>query len=163
MDAPLVDPHDDVALLCQVIGNATTDRITASLATHGFDDVRASHGYVFQGVIAGDTTSTQLAQRLGVSVQAVSKTVSELEAAGYLERRRDEHDGRARTIVLTRRGRTMLRRSREARAAVRDEIRDRLGDRDAQKLGVLLREVCDLYGGLDAIADRRLRPPDELR
>jgi hypothetical protein len=29
MDAPLVDPHDDVALLCQVIGNATTDRITA--------------------------------------------------------------------------------------------------------------------------------------
>src|SRR4051794_32484270 len=62
---PVVDPHDDVALLCQVVATATTQRITRDLAAHGFDDVRATHGYVIQGLLAGDTTSTELAQRLG--------------------------------------------------------------------------------------------------
>jgi len=161
-DVPIVDPYDDVALLCQVVATATTQHIRRDLAQHGFDDVREAHGYVFQGLLAGDTTITQLAQRLGVSVQAVSKTVSELEHAGYLERRRDEHDGRARTIVLTRRATSMLRRSRRARAALRDEIVERLGEQSTRALVARLREVGELYGGLDAIAKRRLRPPDGL-
>jgi hypothetical protein len=56
----------------------------------------------------------------------------------------------------------MVRRSRTARAAVRDEIVERLGDRDARKLAALLREVSEIYGGLDAIGDRRVRPTDGL-
>jgi len=159
---PVVDPHDDIALLCQVVATATTQRITGDLAGRGYDDVRPTHGYVIQGLLAGDTTSTELAQRLGVSVQAASKTVTELEGAGYVQRVRDAHDGRARNIELTRRGRSMVQRSRTARAAVRDEIVERLGERDARTLAALLREVSEIYGGLDAISDRRVRPTDGL-
>jgi len=39
----------------------------------------------------------------------------QLEGAGYVQRVRDAHDGRARNIELTRRGRAMVRRSRTAR------------------------------------------------
>jgi hypothetical protein len=45
---------------------------------------------------------------------------------------------------------------------VADEIVERLGARDAAKLAALLRAVADLYGGMDTIAARRLRPVQPL-
>jgi DNA-binding MarR family transcriptional regulator len=153
-----VEPAGDVNLLCQLVFTATTDRVVRDLSDAGFDDLRPSHGYVFQGLLAGDTTITQLAQRLGVSAQAVSKRVAELDAAGYLERRPDGADGRARSIVITARGRAMLARVRRAQDEVADDIVAHLGEHDTEELYRLLRSLCDLYGGLDVIADRRIRP-----
>jgi DNA-binding MarR family transcriptional regulator len=155
---PPVEAAGDVNLLCQLVFTATTERVVKDLADAGFDDLRPSHGYVFQGLLAGDTTITQLAQRLGVSAQAVSKRVAELDAAGYLERRPDGTDGRARSIEITTRGRAMLARIREAQDAVAQEIVEHLGADDARELDRLLHSLCDLYGGLDVIADRRIRP-----
>jgi DNA-binding MarR family transcriptional regulator len=149
---------NDVGLLCQLIFSATTDQVVKDLADAGFDDLRPSHGYVFQGLLAGDTTITQLAQRLGVSAQAVSKRVAELDAAGYLERRPDGTDGRARSVVITARGKAMLARVRGAQDAVAEQIVAHLGADDAAELDRLLRSLLDLYGGLDVIADRRIRP-----
>jgi DNA-binding MarR family transcriptional regulator len=157
-DRPLLEPEDDIALLCQVLASATSERVLRELAAAGFTDVRASHGYVFQGVLAGDTTVTQLAHRLGVSAQAVSKSVAELERAGYLERRPHEHDGRTRLLTLTDRGRAMLATSRRARRAVADEITEQLGARDARTLLRLLRAVSERYGGLETISARTVRP-----
>jgi DNA-binding MarR family transcriptional regulator len=162
LGSPIIAPTEDIGLLCEVVSSATSDRIVQELVAAGFDDLRPSHGYVFQGLVAGDTTITQLAQRLGVSAQAVSKTVTELERLGYVERRRDERDGRARSIALTHRATKMLQRSRRARATVQAEIVDALGVRDARKLAALLRSVCDLSDGLDVIAGHRLRPRDDL-
>ena len=153
-----VETGTDINLLCQLVFTATTERVVTDLAAAGFDDLRPSHGYVFQGLLAGDTTITQLAQRLGVSVQAVSKRVAELDATGYLERRPDGTDGRARSIEITARGRAMLARVREAQDAVAEQIVEHLGARDARELDRLLNSLCDLYGGLDVIADRRIRP-----
>jgi len=152
------DASGDIDVLCQVIAAGMIDRALADLVKAGFDDTRPSHGFIFQGLLAGDTTITQLAQRLGVSAQAMSKSVSELEHAGYLERRRDDGDGRARTIVMTERARLMLERSRRSRTELHLEIVDRLGPEDARQLAELLRSVCDLYGGLEVIAGQRLRP-----
>jgi DNA-binding MarR family transcriptional regulator len=156
--APLVASIDDVGLLCQVVAAATSERILRDLAAAGYPDVRPSHGYVVQGVLAGDTTVTQLAHRLGVTVQAVSKSVAELEDAGYLERRRDEHDGRTRRIALTRRGRAMVATSRRSRSAAADEVVGVLGERDTRTLVRLLQRVVERHGGLDDLAARRLRP-----
>jgi DNA-binding MarR family transcriptional regulator len=160
---PLVDPFDDVALLCQIVATVTADRVIARLEAAGYGDVRVSHGYVFQGLVAGDTTITQLAGRLGVSAQAVSKTVIELEQAGYLHRRRDTDDGRARKIEITRRGQSMLATSRQARAEIAAEITAALGADGARDLAASLRAVSERYGGLDAIAGHRVRPPADTQ
>jgi DNA-binding MarR family transcriptional regulator len=159
-DAPLVDPQDDIGLLCSVVGDAANQTVLAHLRASGFGDVRISHGYVFQGLHAGDATITELADRLGISVQAVSKSVNELEGAGYLRRRRSTEDGRARTIHITPRGRRMIAASRVGRRRVTDEIGAALGERGAAELTALLRRAVAHFERADAIAGRRLRPPD---
>jgi DNA-binding MarR family transcriptional regulator len=159
---PLVAAGDDVGLLCHVVSTATNAHILRELSAAGYADVRISHGYIFQGLLAGDTTVTQLAARLGVSAQAVSKTVSELEDARYVERRRSADDGRARVIVISRRGHNMLAASRRARREVAEQIGAALGDRDLDRLTMLLRRVSEVFGGLEAISGRRIQPVEEL-
>jgi DNA-binding MarR family transcriptional regulator len=155
---PLVDPREDIGLLCQVIASATSERVLERLTAAGFDDVRVSHGFVIQGLLAGDATVTDLAQRLGVSSQAVSKSVIELEQRGYVVRRRDAGDGRARTIELTDRATAMLAVSRQARLDLQHEITAHMGPGNARSLARLLRTLSERVGGEDAISGRRVRP-----
>ncbi len=154
-----VDPTADVGLLATAVASGVTERIRARIVAEGFDDVRESYGYVVQGLLAGDTTVTALAARLGVSAQAVSKTVTEMERAGYLARGRDPDDGRARPLRLTPRGDAMVDASRRARIAVARELARWLGTRDEAELVRLLQHAAEPFGGLEALTARRLRPP----
>lgn len=52
----------------------------------------------------GPATTTALAKSIGVSQQAASLAVKELEVAGYIERRKDEADKRKIWLHLTERG-----------------------------------------------------------
>jgi DNA-binding MarR family transcriptional regulator len=158
-DGPLVDPLDDIGLLSVVVGDATAERVLSRLVADGFGDVRTTHGYVFQAVLGGDRTTTEIARRLGVTVQAVSKWVIELERAGYLRRTPTAEDGRARAIGLTARGRELIAASRRARRDVATDLAAGLGDHDAERLAALLRRAVEHLGRTDAIGRRRLRPP----
>jgi DNA-binding MarR family transcriptional regulator len=156
---PLVDPLDDIGLLSAVVGDATAEVVLARLAAEGHGDVRTTHGYVFQAVLGGDRTTTDIARRLGVTVQAASKWVIELEAAGYLRRSRAAEDGRARPIELTPRGQDLIAASRRARRQVADDLAAALGEHDAGQLASLLRRAVEHLGRREAIGTRRLRPP----
>lgn len=92
----------------------------ARLAGHSRDRIRAGlreRGHVLQpahaGVIihlrGGGLRLTELAERAGVSKQAMGKLVDELEAIGYLERTPDPADGRAKMVRFSRAGRRLLR------------------------------------------------------
>jgi DNA-binding MarR family transcriptional regulator len=154
-----VDPTADVGLLALAVAGGVTARMRDQLADAGFDDVRDSHGYVVQGLLAGDTTVTALAARLGVTAQAVSKSVTELERAGYVRRGRDPDDRRARPLGLTARGEALVDASRRARQAVARDLARWLGTRDQAELVRLLRHAAEHFGGLEALTARRLRPP----
>ena len=154
-----VDPTADIGLLSLAVAGGVTARMREQLATAGFDDVRDSLGYVVQGLLAGDTTVTALAARLGVSPQAVSKSVTELERAGYVRRGHDPDDGRARPLRLTARGNALVDASRRARQAVARDLGKWLGTRDQAELVRLLHHAAEHFGGLEALTTRRLRPP----
>jgi DNA-binding MarR family transcriptional regulator len=154
-----VDPTADIGLLTLAVAGGITARMREQLGVAGFDDVRDSHGYVVQGLLAGDTTVTALAVRLGVSAQAVSKSVTELERAGYLRRGHDPDDGRARPLELTTRGEALVDASRRARQSVARDLSRWLGARDQVELVRLLQQAAEHYGGLEALITRRLRPP----
>jgi DNA-binding MarR family transcriptional regulator len=154
-----VDPTADIGLLTLAVASGVTARIRERLEAAGFDDVRDSHGYVVQGLLAGDTTVTALATRLGVSAQAVSKSVTELERAGYVRRGHDPDDGRSRPLQLTAHGEALVDTSRRARQAVARDLERWLGTRDQAELVRLLRHAAEHYGGLDQLTSRRLRPP----
>lgn len=154
-----VDPIADVGLLARTLASTITTQIREQLAAAGFGDVRDSHGYVVQGLLAGDTTVTALAARLGISAQAVSKTVSELERAHYLHRGRDAGDGRARPLRLTSRGEELVDASRRAQRVATRDLARWLGTRDHAELVRLLQHAVERRSDLDDLAAHRLRPP----
>jgi DNA-binding MarR family transcriptional regulator len=154
-----VDPASDVGLLARAVSDGVSERVHQQLAAEGYDDVRQSHETVLEGLLAGDTTVTALAGRFGISAQAVSKTVAELVRAGYLARDHDAEDRRARPLRLTARGEALVDATRGARQAVARDLGRWLGTRDDGELVRLLQHAVERLDALDAVRDRRWRPP----
>lgn len=80
----------------------------AGAANAGYGDLRMPHLQIFGNAGIDGVRLTDLAARAQLSLAAASEFVSELEALGYLERRRDPSDGRAKLIFPTPRGRQAL-------------------------------------------------------
>jgi DNA-binding MarR family transcriptional regulator len=116
------------ALLTEV-KNAVLRRFFVRLRESGFDDVREGHGCVF-GFIDTDGGSrlTDLAERSGLTKQAVGEAATELERLGYLERVPDPRDRRAKIIKLTPRGLDAVVTGRRLFAEIEREWADEFGD-----------------------------------
>lgn len=94
------------ALPFLILRSATrlVEGIQAGMVERGFDDVRPSHGFAFTLIAGGGATTVELARHLGVSKQAASQMVQELESKGYVRRVAHPEDARAKLVVLTERG-----------------------------------------------------------
>lgn len=129
------------------------------LRAEGHDEVRTSHGYVFQHLIEGSPTIGALAEALGITQQGASKAVRELEAMGYVERVPDDSDGRIRRIVMTPRGADLVERARTLRRDLEAELERAVGRRNLLAARRVLNTLIERVGAADAIAKRRVRPP----
>jgi DNA-binding MarR family transcriptional regulator len=99
-----------IPLLLAMAYRAMTDRVHARLAEEGREPLRPAHGYAFRYLVDHDeATAVSLAAHLGVTKQAATKIVAELETWGYIERRPHPTDGRARVLALTERGHAYIR------------------------------------------------------
>jgi DNA-binding MarR family transcriptional regulator len=78
--------------------------LAAPRAEAGFGDIRDPHMQIFGNVRTGGIRLTELAERAQLSLAATSELVNDLEQLGYLVRRPDPVDGRAKLIDLTKRG-----------------------------------------------------------
>jgi DNA-binding MarR family transcriptional regulator len=153
----------DLPTLAALAGNAVSEHLLAELRAAGHAGVRASHGYIFQLLIDGPKAVGELAPLLGVTQQAASKAVLELEALGYIERRADG-DNRVKRIALSARGRAVIRDSRQFRAKLEARIVDVVGARAVASARSALLALLEETSGLDSVARRRVRPPaDEIR
>ena len=152
-------PELDLSLAALFAGWALTDEVTRRMAARGFTGLRFSHGFLVQRLIDSEQAIAALAQALDVTQQAVSKTVAELEGLGYVRRRPDPRDARVRLVSLTDRGRGAVEAAREERAAVVEELRERLGPRRVDAATRVLREVLEVHGTGAAVRARRVRPP----
>ncbi|MGV7445197.1 MarR family winged helix-turn-helix transcriptional regulator [Mycobacterium persicum] len=74
----------------------------------GYGDVRDPHLQIFGNIGTGGVRLTELAARAQLSLAATSELVNDLCALGYLTRRADPDDGRAKLIELTDRGHRLL-------------------------------------------------------
>jgi DNA-binding MarR family transcriptional regulator len=80
----------------------------APAAEHGYPDMRQPHMHIFGNVGIDGVRLTDLAARAQLSLATTSELVSELQDLGYLERRPDPADRRAKLIFPTKRGRRAL-------------------------------------------------------
>jgi DNA-binding MarR family transcriptional regulator len=156
---PVEESDLDLSLASLFVGYALNDEIQRRLHRAGFQGLRFSHGFLVQHLVADGRTVGELAQLMGVTQQAVSKTVGELESLGYLERRAPATDARVRLVTPTQRGRRALESARNARAEVVGELRRKLGARRVDTATSVLREVLRAQGALPDIRRRRVRPP----
>jgi DNA-binding MarR family transcriptional regulator len=120
---------------------AVTHRILSALYEHGFDDIDAPQLSVLLWPGPEGMRPSDLAARMRVTKQALNYLLGELERAGYLTRDRDPDDRRARRIVLTDRGRSLIPVIRDAVRDVEDEWADAMG---AQRFGQLRELLSEL-------------------
>lgn len=120
------DVELDFASMLNLLGNEVTRRVLVALSDTG---VREVHGYVFQRVLAGPSTATEMATDFGVSQQAVSKVLRELVGMGYLEVADDPHDRRRHPVRLTAAGRHVVARGRRAREEINQQLASALGEK----------------------------------
>lgn len=96
-----------IGALLRVPAQAIQRRIIAELNASGFDDLRVPHMAVLQFPGPDGVRPGVLAERAGMSKQAMNQLLKSLEALGYLTRSDAPDEGRARLVRLTRRGRTV--------------------------------------------------------
>ena len=149
----------DLSLASLFTGWALADEIQRRLSADGFEDARFADGVVFQHLVSGPVTISTLAERLGVTQQAASKSVVDLEKRGYLSRAQDPADARARQVVLTARGDAVIAAARKHRAALDAELRQALGDDRVEAARSLLVDTINLLGASPSLRARAVRPP----
>ncbi|MER7227559.1 MarR family winged helix-turn-helix transcriptional regulator [Streptomyces rubradiris] len=128
---------DALALSAAVLAVAgdLAQRIHEGVVARGFPGLRPAHGFAFARLAPAGATVTDLAAHLGVTKQAASQLVDEVERKGYVERRPHPGDARARLVVLTERGWACTRAAEEAAGEVVGKWAEALGEGE---VGVLL-------------------------
>ena len=138
-------PHQDsdmlIGALLRVPAQAIHRRLVSELNAAGFGELRVPHMAVLQYPGPDGVRPGTLAERAGMSKQAMNQLLRSLEDLGYVTRSNAPDSGRARIIRFTKRGRA-------AYAKIHDILRDiehqwsvELGARDFAQLKRLLLRV----------------------
>ena len=132
-----------IGALLRYPARAVQRRLIQGLNEAGFDDLRNPHMAVLQYPGPDGVRPTVLAERAGVSKQAMNQLLMSLERLGYIERHSAPEAGRARVIRLTERGRAALALLETLLVNVEDEWREVLGQERFAQLKSILQEVWE--------------------
>ena len=126
------------------IGRRSSARFAEALAPL---NLAPPHFGVLNVLHAGEPLSQQeLGRNLGIDPSTMVALIDELEARGYVERRRDPGDRRAHALHLTADGRAALTRGRRAAARQQEGLLAGLDVAEREEFVRLLGKVAD---GLD--------------
>lgn len=104
---------------------------------------KPKHSAVFAQISPGGSRLTELARKANMTPQAMGELVDELVDMGYVVRRPDPDDGRAKLIVLTKRGRAAVAAGRQTIEGIEEQVTEILGERGHQELRQLLSKLLD--------------------
>lgn len=109
----------------------------------GYGDIRDPHLQIFGAIGMGEVRLTEIAARAQLSLAATSELVNELETLGYLERRPDPTDGRAKLICLTARGRKLMAHAGARVATIEDQWSTVVGKRAFTQMCATMQRLLD--------------------
>ena len=134
-------PPPLIGALLRVPANAILRRIIRDLNAAGFDELRLPHMAVLQFPGPDGVRPGALAERAGMSKQAMNQLLLSLEASGYVERSAAENDGRTRVVRLTKRGHAAYAKISHILREVESEWVAELGPKRFADLKALLTRV----------------------
>lgn len=119
--------NPDLGVLATRLSLTVHDELFKRLAAGGYSDLHPRHSAVLAYLDEDGVRATELARLTGRPKQIVGRLVDELEQLGYVERRPDPADRRAKLVVPTERGLAQMR--------LGDEIVAEIEGRHAEAVG----------------------------
>jgi DNA-binding MarR family transcriptional regulator len=132
-----------IGALLRVPAQAIQRRIIAGLNAGGFDDLRVPHMAVLQFPGPEGVRPGLLAERAGMSKQAMNQLLRSLESLGYVVRSDAPDEGRARIVRFTKRGRAAYAKIHDILREIEREWSTTLGPKHFAALKALLLRVWD--------------------
>ncbi len=137
-DSPVKIEDMLIGALLRVPAQAIHRRIITELNAAGFDELRLPHIAVFQFPGPDGVRPGTLAERAGMSKQAMNQLLRSLEGLGYVARSSSPAEGRTRIVRFTKRGRTAYAKIYEILLDIEREWSAELGPKRFTQLKKLL-------------------------
>src|SRR5512144_1860080 len=132
-----------IGALLRVPAQAIHRRIIKELNAAGFEELRVPHMAVLQFPGPDGVRPGVLAERAGMSKQAMNQLLRSLEGLGYVVRSDAADEGRARIIRFTKRGRAAYSKVHDILRDIEREWSAELGPKDFAQLKELLFRVWE--------------------
>jgi DNA-binding MarR family transcriptional regulator len=141
-------PEINTAVLMFIAQRHAETRILEHLRTHGFEDLTLAQARTAARINLDGIRLTDLAESAQVTKQTAGFLVDQLERAGYVERRPDPTDARARLVFPAARGLAAQATAREMEQQIEAEWERHLGRARMRALRAALtdlREITDPF------------------
>ena len=138
---PATPPPPLIGALLRMPFEAVRERMLAGLHERGFSDLVAAHLDVFQYPGPENQRPLDLARHTRMTKQAMNYLLGQLERLGYLTRRQDTDDPRAKRVTLTKRGQAAVKAIREIVLEVEADWERQIGAAKLSQLRDLLDEL----------------------
>ena len=142
-DPPVNTKDMLIGALLRVPAEAIHRRIINDLNAAGFTDLSLPHMALFRFPGPDGVRPSVLAERAGMSKQAMNRLLGSLEDLGYLVRSDAPDEGRARIVHFTKRGHAAYAKALEVLREIEREWRAELGPKDFAQLKELLFRVWE--------------------
>lgn len=146
MSTPQIERPADTMLIGALLrypARAVQRRLIDGLNRAGFDDLRLPHMAVLQYPGPDGVRPSVLAERAGMSKQAMNQLLQSLERLGYVTRQDAPEGGRARVVQLTERGQAVWDLMTDILVEVEEEWRTELGEERFAQLKEILLEIWE--------------------
>lgn len=140
------------------------DEMVARIRALGYADLQASYPSVLANLDTEGASIGALAAKAGITRQAASQQVIEIETRGYVERRPDPVDGRAVLVQRTPLGQQLLQDALQVVTELEDAYAEHVGRERFQSMKACLAELLDHIdpsGRLDRPASAGRHPHSE--
>lgn len=158
IDSRIIDPKKLEYLYrtnaARLLDNVSEDyhrRLRDRLLAQGYQGLKLSFSTVMSNMTFTGTRLVDIAEKIGMTKQAVGQIANEIEQLGYIERIPDPHDGRAKNLVFTELGKRLLQDSISGVEEVEKQYAELIGDEKAQQLQALLKELNEKLTGAPVI------------
>ena len=142
-DLPAMPKEMLIGALLRVPSEAIHRRIIRELNAAGFKELSLAHIAVFRFPGPDGVRPGVLAERAGMSKQAMNRLLGTLEDLGYLMRSDAPEEGRARVVHFTKRGRAAWTKAIAVLQDIEREWMAELGPKDFKQLKQLLVRVWE--------------------
>lgn len=133
----------DLGMLSARVLFAVQRELTEGLAHSKRPGPGPRHGAVLAYLDEEGSRATDIAQQSGQHKQVIGTLVDELVELGYVERRADPQDRRAKLIVPTALGRKHMLKADAIVAAFEQRQADRVGEQTYAEFKRVLRQIAD--------------------